>query len=105
MIDAHRLAELRSLALHGVIAERLRAQPALLERARARAQTWLRENRSPASARAWLDLLDGPRDELLSSLVRDDERMRTLRSCTPFAGVVPPRERWKIWARVREEAR
>src|SRR5437667_12773031 len=40
-MDLHKLATERSLAFHRVIANRLLADPAVLERARKRVQTWL----------------------------------------------------------------
>ena len=40
-MDLHRLAEKRSIAYHRLIAERIRRDPAVLERARARVRSWL----------------------------------------------------------------
>lgn len=75
----------------------------MLSRARARVERWL-ENAEVHEeyARAWLELLERPVESLCDELVRDDERMRTLRTATPFAGVVDPRTRWRIWREVRE---
>lgn len=100
-IDPHRLAELRSLAAHRVIAERLRARPELLERARERVEEWLREARP--YARAWRELLDREVEEIAAAITADSERARALRQSTPFAGALDPRERWQLWARVRRE--
>ena len=55
----------------------------------------------PAAALAWRALLCGPRETLVAALTREDERMRDLRQNTPFAGLVPAAERWKIVREVR----
>lgn len=101
LLDGHRSAERRSIALHASIGDRLDA--ATLARARARVDDWLRDGGPPppAAARAWRSLLDQPHDVLAAALVRDDEAMRNLRQNTPFAGVVTPAERWRIIRDVR----
>jgi hypothetical protein len=101
-VDPHRLAEERSLALHRVIAERLRSDPRVLGRAREKVQRWEASGRSPHYARAWQRLLEGPLEPLCELLVADTEEARALRQATPFAGVLSPQERWRIWAQTRE---
>jgi len=103
VIDLHRLAEERSLELHRLVAERVRADPACLQEARARVEGWLREpSIHPHYPRAWKRLLDGPLAELLSTLTDLGEHARALRQATPFAGYVDHRTRWRIWREVRE---
>jgi hypothetical protein len=100
-MDPHRLGELRSIALHREIASRIRDDAIVLERARARVAAWLVDGRvHPEHAEAWRALLAGSTEALCDALTRDDEEMRTLRSVTPFAGVVDPRTRWRIWREV-----
>jgi hypothetical protein len=101
-VDPHRLAEERSLALHRVVAERLRSDPRVLRRARDKVQCWQASGQSPHYARAWLRLLAGPLEPLCELLVADTEEARALRQATPFAGAVSPQERWCIWAQTRE---
>lgn len=104
-MDPHRLAELRSLSLHREIADRLRADPALVASARARLARWSEDGTlSPAYVEAWRPVLDGPLDALLSFITEDSERARELRQATPFTFVIPPRERWAIWRAVKAEA-
>lgn len=104
-MNLHRLAELRSIALHAAVAERLAERPDLVDRARARIATWRRDGRlAEVYASRWAALLDLPLDELAAKLVEDSEEMRELRQATPFAGVVPPRERFRIWREVAERA-
>jgi hypothetical protein len=102
VVDAHRLAEERSIALHAAVAERLRADPRLLDRARARVQGWLAHGPvHPRYARAWAELLARPLEEVCAAIVDPGERARALRQSTPFAGVIDARTRWRIWRQVR----
>lgn len=99
----HELAEQRSLALHRLVAERLRADPSTLGMARDRVARWLTDGSThPAYARAWADLLGGPFDRLLEALTDPGERASDLRQCSPFAGVIDSRTRWRVLREVRE---
>jgi len=92
-----RTADRRSLALHARVAECIRADPGRLEPSRRRVQEWLRTgNVHPHYAHAWRDLLEGPLDSLLSTLVDPGERATALRKSSPFAGILDARERWEI---------
>lgn len=104
-MDAHRLAELRSLAYHRLIAQRLADRPELRANALGRAQQWLMSGgpTHPTWASAWVELLAGPLDVLIERLGADDEPMRALRQCTPFAGAITPQERWALHRQVRQE--
>ena len=102
-MDMHRLAEERSLAYHRVIAARLGEDPTVLEQARARVREWVAvPGPVPHYARAWAALLGRPVAEIVTFLTDPGERARELRQSTPFAGVIPPRERWGIWRAVRD---
>ncbi len=95
-------AYVKSLALHAAVAERLRVDPALVERARAKLETWIaRGGRSVPPLFEWRPLLDGPLDTLLAFLTERTERAAQLRSCSPFAGFLDPRERERILREVR----
>jgi hypothetical protein len=102
-MNLHELAEERSLAIHRVVAERLRRDPALLDAARARVRGWLADGSvHRAYAEAWDTLLGGPTERLFEALIDPGETARALRQCSPFAGVVDPRTRWSIWRNVRD---
>jgi hypothetical protein len=104
-MDPHRLAELRSIAYHRRVGERLLAEPGLIELARARLAQWERDGRcATAVAARWHGKLALPPRDLESFLGRDDDEARELRQSTPFAGVLDPRERWALWRRVAAEA-
>lgn len=103
-VDPHRLAELRSLAYHRGIVERWHALDA--EEA---ARHFIGQHGDLAVAsrpylERWRELLDGPRSDLFERMTADDEDGRALRQCSPFAGVLNPRERWRIWAETKRDA-
>jgi hypothetical protein len=101
-VNAHRLAEERSLALHREIAAILERDPSRIADARARVRRWQAEDAVSASyADEWARLLSGPLEELRGVLVDPGEHARALRQSTPFAGYVDPRRRWRIWREVR----
>lgn len=96
-VDAHELAEARSIAMHAAIAEKIARDPAIVERARSRLAQWARDGAiHPVYAARWRELLEQPLDALALRLVADDDAMRALRQSTPFVGVLDPRERWAI---------
>jgi hypothetical protein len=98
----HDLAEERSLAIHRLIARRLRDDPSLVSMARSRVEGWLADGSvHPTYAEAWRELLRGPMDRLQDVLSSPDQAARALRQCSPFAGFVDPRTRWRIWSEVR----
>jgi hypothetical protein len=96
------LAEERSRALHLAIAERLQADPALIDEARARVRAWLRDGTvARVYAEARQALLDRPLEDLVAALGERSERMHDLRQVSPFAGALDARTRWRIQEAVR----
>jgi hypothetical protein len=101
-MDLHGLAEERSLAYHRRVAQLLSAQPELLVSARERAREWAGSGaRHSPYAQEWLRILSLPPEQLAAELVDPSQHGRDLRQATPFAGALPPRERWKLWKEVR----
>jgi hypothetical protein len=98
-VRGHQRIDLRSLALHRAIGEKLRSNPALLEIARSNLDRWsVSGGRSQPYWDAWREILDRPLPEILDLLEQDSERMTAMRQATPFAGVLEPAERWAIYA-------
>lgn len=96
-MDLHRLGEERSVAMHAAIAEKVRRDPAIVDRARAKVDEWLaRGLLHPVYAERWRAVLALPIDALCERLVARDEHMVALRQATPFVGVLDPRERWTL---------
>ena len=96
-MDPHRLAEERSIALHRAVAEKLRADSSLVTRAREVVEGWRATGSvHEAYVASWAELLRLPLEELCARLVDRGEHARALRQVSPFAGVLDPRERWRI---------
>ena len=96
--------EMKALALHTAVAERLRHEPSLVSLARERVR-WLRR-RNPAGSgyyNDWERLLDGPLPPLLDMMVSRSERACALRQESPFADLVDQRERARIYRLVVQE--
>ena len=91
----HRLIDERSLAFSRLIADKLRADPTLVQLARGNPERWLRDcsNRTRPALVEWCALLDGPIYELLNFLTSQEERAVRLRQSSPFAGILTPEER------------
>jgi hypothetical protein len=95
----HATAERRSLRYHKAIAERLAVDASIAVRALARVDGWLREGTVAAYyAEGWREVLNRTPAELRAFLADPSERARALRQVSPFAGVLSPQERWKLWA-------
>ena len=95
--DHSRLDE-RSLALHQLIAEKMMADPGLLNKARDNLRRWQRMEGSPKLALAeWEQILSGPADEIAKFLTEQSERATRLRQSSPFAGVLSKAERKAIY--------
>ena len=100
------LAEETSIELHRIVAERLRAEPSLVERARDRVDGWLREGTvSRPLAEAWSTLLAQPLEDVTALMIDPGERARHMRQASPFAGFLDPRTRWAIWRRLHPSPR
>lgn len=99
----HRLLDLRSLALHGAIARKLRAHPELINRARANLDRWMAADNdgSRPALEEWRGLLDLPISDLLRIMVDWNETATRLRQSSPFAGILKPSERKAIYEAFR----
>ena len=83
------------------IAEKLRADPKLLEKVRDRLQAMLSDDRISISTRdayrEWLDFIEGHSfEEVLDLLVDPSEEGTRLRQATPFAGILSRAQREAI---------
>lgn len=89
--------------MHRLIAQRLPGEPELISEALARLQRWSEAKTiSDHYVSQWRTLLEGPRDALTALMVDPGPRGRELRQSTPFAGVLDPRTRWRLWREVRQ---
>lgn len=96
--NPHRRLELRSLAMHRAIAAKLRRQPELLSIAWANLDRWApTAGRSSPYLDRWRAILEKPIEEITALIEEDSEQMTAMRQSSPFAGVLSPKERWRIY--------
>jgi hypothetical protein len=97
---SHEWIDQRSLALDKAIAEKLRAEPELLQRAKDTLQRWILQ-RQPAVPKAlveWEEILNTWRFEnILALLTSSEEEATRLRQSSPFCGILTQQERLKIF--------
>lgn len=91
----------RSLELHRAAADKLRTNPAWLAIARQRVAIWGAQPHPPCHAELWQQILDRPLPQIVAFLVEESELAQELRSSSPFAGILPPQERWAVLKRVQ----
>lgn len=101
--DGHRPAELRSLAYHRAVAQRL--DDAIIQDARRRLARWGTQGRiNPRYARQWEKILEGTPTRIARLIGRDTSHMRDLRQSSPFAGTLSEPERQRVLAMVNQAA-
>jgi hypothetical protein len=100
----HQQIEARSLAMHRAIAERVRADPALLERVRATLARWLAGTspRTRGYLEEWQRIVEAGPDAVVAALTAEAEHAATLRQCSPFTGILSNRERFALLRAWRE---
>ncbi len=94
----HRIADIRSLVLHALIAQKLLGDPAILERARNNLDRWKAAGSTGPWADEWRVVLDKPPAEVAAFVVSTSEDASRLRQSSPFAGVLPPEQRRAVFA-------
>jgi len=97
--SSHRLAEARSLAMHSLIAERIASDPRKLEIARHNLESWAKRRSEPRPRwhHEWQALLRRPWPEIAALISEPSERAARLRQSSPFAGVLTPQERRRVY--------
>ena len=99
----HRIIEARSLAMHCLIAQKIAANAALLEIARRNLAVWsARYGDSPPRAlEEWRAILKRPWPDIAALITDSGETATRLRQSSPFAGVLTPAERRRIYEAFR----
>ena len=100
---AHRIIEARSLAMHCLAARKIARQPALLDQVKKTLDGWMSRygDEVPRALQEWQALLRRPWPEVAWFITDGSERATRLRQSTPFAGVLNPGERKRIYAAFR----
>jgi hypothetical protein len=96
--STHRLLEARSLAMHALIAGKLARNPSLLSKPRQNLENWsARWHHPPRWVREWRQILGLPWQQIAALIAEPSERAARLRQSSPFAGVLTPEERSRIY--------
>jgi hypothetical protein len=96
----HEWIDRRSLALDLAIAQMLRAQPELLQRAKSTLERWIKQRQPsvPPVLLEWREILDGwGFEKILEFLTSTGERPRRLRQSSPFCGILSPEQRLAVF--------
>ena len=94
----HRRIDERSLAMHRLVAQKLRADPALLDAARGNLRRWQEMDGSPVRTLSeWENILSGTAAQVAEFLEERSERATRLRQSSPFAGILTEAERKAIY--------
>jgi len=99
----HRVIEARSLAMHCVIAQRIAADAALLDVARRNLAAWRSRygNSPPRALEEWREILERPWPDIAALITDPGESAARLRQSSPFAGVLTPAERKRLYEAFR----
>lgn len=94
---ADNLPDLISVALHRVVALRLRANPNLLQKAKTNLQNWLSKNPNVQAWLEWKTILETESLEtILEIITAETDEAQRLRSSSPFVGLITAEERRAI---------
>ena len=99
----HRIIEARSLAMHCLIARKIAADPGLLAAARRRLAAWAARygDGAPRALDEWRAILDRPWPVIAALITDAGESAARLRQSSPFAGVLTPSERRRVYEAFR----
>lgn len=104
----HQNLDKRSLALHCLVAEKIRRDPSLFEKPKEVIKRWslIVSPHSQPYLREWEKLLDQGMDACLAVATEDSERAAALRQSSPFVGILSNAERqafFREWAQILAE--
>jgi len=99
----HRIIEARSLAMHCLIAQKIGRDPRLLDVARRNLAAWSARygDQPPGALDEWRAILTRPWREIAALITDAGETATRLRQSSPFAGVLTPTERRRVYEAFR----
>ncbi len=97
----YRIQGLRSLAMHEEAVRRVRAEPELIQQARAVLQKWLNAG-DQRSATLWVEWKDILEHRNWRKALERNHRAEELRQASPMTAVLPPEVRKRILQEVRD---
>lgn len=97
-MTTHDELDARSFEMHRLIAQKIERDPLLLQIAASNLTRWQQSisTNSQPYILAWQALLAQGLAACLAVATEDSERGTAMRQCSPFAGVLTPRERWQF---------
>ncbi|MBU4337785.1 MAG: hypothetical protein KJ548_14580 [Actinobacteria bacterium] len=101
---SHQWLDQRSLALHQLIAEKIRRDPELFENVKRTLARWSKTvcANSQPYLEEWQRLVNLGIKECLAVATEDSERANAMRQASPFCGIMSNEERWEFlleWAK------
>jgi len=89
--------------MHCKIAQKVSRDPDLLDKAKGNLERWIAKSEDPLPQylREWQEILKRPWPEIAELITSMSEEATRLRSSSPFAGVLSPEERERIYAAFR----
>jgi hypothetical protein len=101
--SSHRVLDARSLALHCLIAQKIMADPSLIDIARRNLAVWRRKSAGtePRYLDEWQRILAWPWPQVAGLITEQSENATRLRQSSPFAGVLSTVERRRVYAAFR----
>ena len=99
----HKFYDDRSLALHRLIAIRLREEPALLNMGQQTLDRWKLVSPNESTDREWTELLASGLDPVIAATTENSHEGRRLRQSSPLLSVLSIDERNAIRARFEAE--
>lgn len=96
----HMRLDARSLVLHCAVARKLLEDPTLVDRARATLASWKRNAPRPRPGyfAEWERMMRRPPEEIAGFLASMSDDAVRLRQCSPFAPLLSPEQRRRIYA-------
>ena len=97
--SSHRVLDARSLALHCLIAQKIMADPSLIDIARRNLAAWRSkaDGAEPRYLAEWQRILGRPWPQVAALITEQSENATRLRQSSPFAGVLSMVERRRIY--------
>ena len=101
----HQEIDARSLAMHRLIAEKIRRDPSLFQHITHTLQHWQDtvDAASQPYLAKWDQLTKLGMDVCLNASTEDSQKATALRQCSPFCGVLTPRERFEFLKKWRSD--
>jgi hypothetical protein len=109
-LRTHQEIDERSLALHRLVAEKIKNNPTLYQKAQSTLDRWLStvDGSAQPYLAEWQALMKSGMNECLAVSVENSQRAAALRQSSPFCGILTAHERFaflKSWRATHETPR